>query len=165
MALRAFVDLKNLASNWPCGLASTSKISPRIGPAGLCRPQTFSLKLAPKMGHEHYKKNKKFTLSEVHFPDQVKRGEKIDRCVYVKEDKFTMDTYPPNVHTLHSVYFVSKIFRRRLFVIGVLSKFKFQLSLRACVDLQNLASNWPCGLVSTSKMEPQIGPNGRNKYK
>ena len=46
MALRACVDLKNLVSNWPFGLASASKFYPRIGPSGLHQPQKFSLKLA-----------------------------------------------------------------------------------------------------------------------
>ena len=31
-------------------------------------------------------------------------------------------------------------------------KFNLKLALRACVDLKNLASNWPCGLVSTSEI-------------
>ena len=46
LALQACADLKNLASNWPFGLAPTSKFKPQIGLSGLRRPQNFSLKLA-----------------------------------------------------------------------------------------------------------------------
>ena len=47
--LPACVDLKKFASNWHCGLVSTSKFLPQIGHARLCRPQKL---FADKKIHE-----------------------------------------------------------------------------------------------------------------